>query len=1111
MLAAMPRRITGTESVLQQERGSATDRWRTLLLSGTALSLGAMVSLAAPPAALANCTASGFNPVLVVCDADTTTQNNNNPPNNVDARNQIYPGDIDAEVQAGVTVDGYGLRIETIPDEESEFATGQIEMDHLGDAVILDAGNEDADTLGGAFGPGALELNGKGGLVSYTGTGDIHNLTTTGAGLLVTNSGEIQVDHTLGTIVAPGIGIYAASTGATADVAVAAGGIVQGGSGSILARAAGTGDASVNLLDGAELEGGVLAQSILGNASITAGDNVTVIGNSPGAASITAGGNATQVWGDDAFVTGSSGLVVDQTSPAGAGVATVVVGNDGEIIGDGSDSEDPYNGNGIFAGNQGTGLTSVTTGTGTTVTGEANGIVAFQTNAQNASDMTITTDGPVTGSGTIPFELKPYTTAFIAAELPTTGLGIGVSNVGSGDIIVTAGDTVFGDNTGIQTLAAGGGNTGVTTGGDVTGGVHGIDATATGAGNIEIDVAGGATVTGTTGSGISTVTAAGVGRVENAGVVEGAVAAISGVTGTVLEIVNEAGGLIQNLSADLGDLAIAVTGAGVADIDNDGTIVGRVTTAAGNDTLTNSGLWATTGVSDFGAGTDAVVNTGRISVAEEAAVAEITHFTNLESFTNANTGVIDMVDDNSPGVRDVLTIDGTYTGEPGSTVEMDLALVGGYNPHTSSDLLVLDPANPAEGTTDFVFNIVSTGVSATTATGTRVAFAGGQLLTTPVTVVENRGGLITSSGDDNIPLARSGLVNYDFVNNGNDYQVVSGFDGGLSGGIMLPIPAVISNVAFATQRTPNPITATCTDPDNKPNAQGGWVRGFGGQFNTEASGTAPVGGSVSKLTSDNETGFATLQGGFDHVICNLDEAGSTLHLGVTVGHTWGASRQTDPDPLAGVFGTDVDFNTFFIGPYAAFTRGDLAVQAALRFDSHEIELSNPTVGIDVDGLDIDGSGISGSSSVSYDFDLDDLTLTPDIGVNVSSTEMDRFDIAGGTVIYDDLWSVMGHAGVTARTTLAVTDNVFVVPFAAATVYHEFIDHGDATLLLGDTTTEVESNRIGTFGQLGIGANAIRIGDVVAGRPTLFGGARVDLQVGERIEGGTATVFGRVQF
>jgi hypothetical protein len=1415
----------------------------------------------------------------------------------------------------------------------SSFSTGgPIDITQTGGTIMATNAGIFAETSG-ATGDISITTN-AGSLIDMTGgTGIVANQFATSGGATVTVHGDIAGSDT-------GVSARITDAANSDDVTVTASGSIEATVGhSISAITDGTGNATVNLLDGAYLEGGVLAQSTTGNAGIVAGDNVTVLGNSPGLWSITAGGDATVVVGDNALVTGSSGIVVDQTLAGGAGDATVVVGDNGEIIGDGTDPGDDYDGNGIFAGNQGTGVTSVTTGTGTSVTGEANGIVAFQTDATNTNDMTITTDGPVTGNGGIPFVLSPYTDAFVAAGLPTTGLGIGVSNEGTGDIIVTTGDTVIGENVGIQTLAAGGGDTTITTNGAVTGGAvgisatadggniaitanddvtggsegivadasgagtvtvtttgnvtgtagvgiqtfadagatvidtsgevtggtdgivaisgagnvtittsdavegeigtgilasvtsgdiqitadgdvtggedgilaqsttgniaiagggnitgdsnadgtgdginadssgggdvevdvtgdvtgasgivlranlagaidvttggavegtdgdgintfavdgdttivtngtvsgsqdgidaeafgggsititatdtvtgtagdgivtstfagdttittnavtggddgidattglfgnitittngpvvgtagdgivasalfgdieinanadvtggedgidatttgtgavsilangtvdgltgdgivtsavdgntaietnadvtgandgidatatgagavsilangnvdgfagdgivtsavdgntairanadvtgadDGIDATATGAGNIGVRVFDGAEVTGLTGAGVRTDTAAGEAMIDNAGLIQGAFAAISGATSTVLEVVNQAGGLIRNLSDDIGDLAISVTGTGNTEIENDGTIRGRIELGSGDDTFINRGLWATTGVSDFGAGNDTITNTGRLSVAEQAAVAEITHLSNLESFTNASTGVIDMVDNNAPNVRDTLTIDGVYTGEPGSIVQMDLALVSG-DPQLGSDLLILDGANPAQGTSDFLFNIVSTGVTATTENANRVAFAGGQLVA-PVTVVENRGNLTTSSGDDDIPLARSGLINYDLVRTaavGGDFQVVSQLDAGLAGGLLLPIPATLSTVAFTTQRTPNPITATCIDPDNKATAQGGWVRGLAGEFKTSAAGKASTGGVTSDLESDNRTRFKTLQGGFDHVWCNLGNFASTLHLGVTVGQTWGDSFQKDPDPVAGVFGTDVAFDTFFVGPYAAFTRGNFAAQASLRFDYHSLELSNPTVGLDVDGLDVKAEGISGSASMSYDFELATLTLTPDVGVNVSNTEIDRFDVAGGTVVLDDLWSVMGHVGVTARTQpLGVADNLFVVPFASATLYHEFIDNADGRFDIGGTVIEAESNRVGTFGQVGIGANAVRLGDVVAGRPTLFGGARFDLQVGERIEGATATVFGRVQF
>ena len=330
-------------------------------------------------------------------------------------------------------------------------------------------------------------------------------------------------------------------------------------------------------------------------------------------------------------------------------------------------------------------------------------------------------------------------------------------------------------------------------------------------------------------------------------------------------------------------------------------------------------------------------------------------------------------------------------------------------------------------------------------------------------------------------------------------------------GSLLPIHAALEVAAFTTQRTPNPITATCIDPENKPNAQGGWARLYGADFRTDTAGKADFGGSMLELDSETRTRFGILQGGFDHVLCDLDGNGGNLHLGVTGGKIWGSSRQSDPDPLNGIFGSDIDFDTWFVGPYAAYTRDKLAIQGALRFDHHSLDLSNPTAGISAVGIEFDASSVTGTASVSHDFELGDLTLTPEIGVNVSNTKIDDFGIAGGTAALDDLWSAIGHAGVTARTTIAVTDKVFVIPFAAATLYHEFVEDAAADLIFGQRTVEVGANRVGTFGQLGIGANAVRLGNVVTGHPTVFGGARFDLVVGERIEGATATVFTRIQF
>lgn len=137
------------------------------------------------------------------------------------------------------------------------------------------------------------------------GTGIFANQLGTSGGVTVTVDGDIS---------GADIGVDAAIANALNgdNVGVSASGSVHAVTGSsIRATTVGTGNANVTLASGTDLQGGVLAESTTGNASIIAGDNVTVVGNSPGAASITAGGNATQVWGDNAAVSGSSGLVVD--------------------------------------------------------------------------------------------------------------------------------------------------------------------------------------------------------------------------------------------------------------------------------------------------------------------------------------------------------------------------------------------------------------------------------------------------------------------------------------------------------------------------------------------------------------------------------------------------------------------------------------------------------------------------------------------------------------------------------------------------------------------------------------------------------------------------------
>ncbi|MBR0850190.1 autotransporter domain-containing protein [Bradyrhizobium diazoefficiens] len=142
-------------------------------------------------------------------------------------------------------------------------------------------------------------------------------------------------------------------------------------------------------------------------------------------------------------------------------------------------------GNGILASTAGLGTTSVTLSSAPVVSG-AIGILASATNASSTADIIVSSDATITGiasgggkggkGGKGGFGGSPFH-EFDAAGLATTGVGIGVSHSGTGNIRVTTGasSAIVADSVGIQLLSGGaamqsGGNISATIGGTVNAG-----------------------------------------------------------------------------------------------------------------------------------------------------------------------------------------------------------------------------------------------------------------------------------------------------------------------------------------------------------------------------------------------------------------------------------------------------------------------------------------------------------------------------------------------------------------------------------------------------------------------------------------------------------------
>jgi len=169
----------------------AADRRRSTLLATTALT-GAMLAaaMASPQSARAqSCATSGTDPVTITCNApgNTITLNNSTnstSPTTTNANSQVFNADLIGNITAGTTMDGFGLALTTTK------ANGGVAITNNGVLTTFTA----------------LQLNGNGGAVTYTGTGTI---TSGGEGLELNNSGTISATINNNISSANGSGIVA--------------------------------------------------------------------------------------------------------------------------------------------------------------------------------------------------------------------------------------------------------------------------------------------------------------------------------------------------------------------------------------------------------------------------------------------------------------------------------------------------------------------------------------------------------------------------------------------------------------------------------------------------------------------------------------------------------------------------------------------------------------------------------------------------------------------------------------------------------------------------------------------------------------------------------------
>jgi outer membrane autotransporter protein len=303
--------------------------------------------------------------------------------------------------------------------------------------------------------------------------------------------------------------------------------------------------------------------------------------------------------------------------------------------------------------------------------------------------------------------------------------------------------------------------------------------------------------------------------------------------------------------------------------------------------------------------------------------------------------------------------------------------------------------------------------------------------------------------------------------------------------------------------------------------------------------------SVSCSQKVDQT-FAGVQFGKDFSVLNV--GGWNFHAGATAGYleakasmAGGLFSFTDPvtGQLAGGGSFDTTTQVPFIGIYAAATNGGFSVDALLRTEYYQMNMTAP--GANLSGQNIDAHGWSFSSSMAYQWQVPNSNwfIEPSAGIIITRTKVDPLNLtsSGSTLLsgclgtpfgcdtrtplsiqFNEIKSDIGRLGLRFGTTIDA-GNVIWQPFAAVSVWHEFGPNitANATscancvgLLVGPPlTTSVTGtaslSNFGTYGQYSLG-----ISGVLAGTGWL-GFARVDFRDGPNLEGWSGTGGIRYQF
>ncbi|MBA8882126.1 outer membrane autotransporter protein [Phyllobacterium myrsinacearum] len=532
---------------------------------------------------------------------------------------------------------------------------------------------------------------------------------------------------------------------------------------------------------------------------------------------------------------------------------------------------------------------------------------------------------------------------------------------------------------------------------------------------------------------------------------------------------------------------------------------------AGSFTKAGAGKLIFTESNNYSGGT--LINGGTLSLRDAATLGAITGNTTIQngvlemggtSQTQNNVvvqnGLIDL--SNNKRVGDHFTVNGNYTGGTGSQVSLDVD----FHQGTSDSLII---GGVAMGKTHININDVSS--------------APEPLLGSTILLVDVKNQSsdfqLTASG-----LPTGGVVRYDLArqnsNDGYKYVIRSGVDGNAASGVVSGFIAAQNVVASSFFKPSSGLISAPVDPDKNQFGLAPWIRMNSGLSTIKTSGsiTQPD-GSMIRTPAEMDTSFTGYQVGMDSGFFNINGTGANVNFGLTGGQIFGKSDQKN-------YANTTDFESFFYGAYAAFTKGAFFADVQVRQEETDYTVNVDDPVFKIDGTKVKGKRFSVGGSTSYTLQKNDWSFIPATGFTYSRSDTDDLRIPQnvvlnqreGRVSFDNVESMIAFGGITvSKSFFFKDDRIKLSPFLTMTAYHDFAKDINAVLTIdqgGGTPVNlpVKTNRLGTYGEASLGVNFLSLTGKIAGSERLMiGSIRGDLQFGEDILGGSVTAQFRMQF